>query len=137
MVGFASSITNTLFFFELSAEMGSIYSSYCVCFHLSALLFFSLGSLQSLSTWVKLSSLTSMTPKRVSVYFPSLLNHRVRASRFATRSITSATAPLESETPLADCTTTVSPSNDSVTQSLRLSTGGNMEVTYYIVNNFK
>jgi len=98
MVGFASSITNTLFFFELSAEMGSIYSSYCVCFHLSALLFFSLGSLQSLSTWVKLSSLTSMTPKRVSVYFPSLLNHRVR-SHSATRSITSATAPLSSWKP--------------------------------------
>ncbi len=109
--------------------MGFIYSSYYVCFHFSVL-FFSLGS-------------SSISP--VGEAFVARFNDTQNGFLFTSPPSSiiefdhiSYGTYLELETaPLADCTATVSPSSDSVTQSLRLSTGGNMEVTYYIVNGFK
>jgi hypothetical protein len=119
--------------------MASIYAFYCVCFHLSVLLllllFFSLGS-SSISLDVGEAFVAHFNDTRTGFCIlplppqsPSLFCYSFDHLSYGTS--------LESETPLADCTTTVSPSNDSVAQSLHLSTGGNMEVTYYIVNGFK
>jgi hypothetical protein len=121
--------------------MGSIYSSYCVCFHLSALLFFffSLGS-SSISLDVGEAFVAHFNDTQTGFCILPLSPQSpssIITLCYSFDHISYGTS-LELETaPLADCTTTVSPSNDSVTQSLRLSTGGNMEVTYYIVNGFK
>ena len=111
--------------------------SYYVCFHFGSVLFFSLGS----------SSISPVGEAFVAHFNDTqtgfcILPLPPQSSSSITLCYSfdhiSYGTSLELETaPLADCTTTVSPSNDSVTQSLRLSTGGNMEVTYYIVNGFK
>jgi len=137
MVGFAPP-PKLILFFEFTAEMGSIYSSYCVCFHLSALLFFfSLGS-SSISLDVGEAFVAHFNDTQTGFCLLPLPHSSSSITLCYSFDHISYGTYLELETaPLADCATTVSPSNDSVTQSLRLSTGGNMEVTYYIVNNFK